>query len=208
MILVRIKPYIVLSVIFSFFFYFFLSFFHSVSVIISVTVFSYAFFSHFIQYRHEINSINLLNATVTSPQQHSNQTVAGAASTTNFSFHLPFMSSSSSSSHNNTWNVINHLSNQFSLAHVVHKSTPSTPTRLANGTCNHLLNNKNNQTYANHNGMNEWSATVTVASDIHRRSDIFHSIQSIIECIERYQFVSYTVIGFIFYTILIYLFFY
>lgn len=164
--------------------------------------------SHFIQYRHEINSINLVNAAVAS-QQHSNQifttTAAGTAFTTNFLFRLPFISSSPSSSHNDTWN---HLSNQFSLTHAVHTSSSATPTPSANNTFNQLLNNKNNQKYANHNDMSEWSA----GTKINRRRGIysksFHSFQLIGQYIERYQFVSYTVTGFAFYAILIFLFFY
>lgn len=180
----------------------------------------------FIQYRHEINPNNLVNATAAS-QQHSKQintTAAPAtASTINFLFRLPFMSSlpssspPSSSSQNKKWNVINHLSSQFGVAHAMH-----TTTMPVNITFDGLLYNDNKNiasaasAYSNNCfGKISGSSHRSGVSSINRQCGIYSynsshlnychkTIQRIIQFIERYQFVSYTVIGLMFYGILFY----
>lgn len=224
--------YRVISICFSVRFNFNLAFFLSFSLYLSfLSLFqslSSCILLSFIQYRHEINPNNLVNAT-TAPQQrqqqpqHSKQfnTTTTTASTINFLFRFPFISSlpsSSTSSHNKAWNIINHLSNQFSLAHASHTTTstttPTMPVTAFNGLLNH---NKNNQNHTN--GNNRWNqisgnSRHSSVSSINRRpgiylynsnnSNLFGHCHHIIQLIERYQFVSYTVIGLIFYGILFY----
>lgn len=221
-----------LSLFCSFPFVSFLSLFQSLSSCILLS---------FIQYRHEINPINLVNATTAPPppqrQQHSKQfntttTTTTTASTISFLFRLPFISSlpspssTSTSSHNKAWNVINHLSNQFSLAHASHTATttttttpsPTMPATAFNGLLNHNQNNQNHTNGNNRCSRISGNSHHSSVSPINRRRsgiylsnsnnlNLFGHCHHIIQLIERYQFVSYTVIGLIFYGILFYIIF-